>query len=324
MAEAGEIGYTPAVNPLPMEDGSAGRGARFEELIDRGRTEIAAERLEDALATFEAAERLAAGRGDRTAADRAWLNRCAVLTAMQRVDEVGGPTLHRMRSILTNDRDPVNARLAAYNIAKVYELTRDYRKGLFYARIALDRSRTLGSDEWLASSHNQLGNLLLAESRFEEARQEYVKALELVPAGGDPVTRAAICDNLGYALAALGEHDRAFGYLYRSLRSLRRLGNRREQVFPHLRLCFTHLEVGRYRDAARHGVRALALAEEFGEPVSIQYALFLLGETAQLSGDPDAARRCFLRLQQSFFPDNPQLPDLLLSVDIRGLVNLKA
>lgn len=324
MAEAAEIGYTPDVNPLPMEEGSAGLDVRFEELLERGRAEFAAERLGEALATFERVERLAEERDDSIAADRAWLNRCAVLTAMQKVHAVGGRVLHRMRSILTDDGDPVNSRLAAYNIAKAYELTRDYRKGLFYARIALDRSCALGAPEWLASSHNQLGNLLLAQSRFEEGCEEYRRALELVEADGDPLTRAVLHDNLGYALVVLGRHRDGLGLLYSSLRCLRKLGNRREQVFPHLGLCFAHLELGRYRDAARHGVRALALAEELGESVSIQYALFLLGEAAQLSGDVEAARAHFLRLQRRYFPDNPHLPDILLSVGVRGLINLKA
>lgn len=349
MAERSRMSYTPGVEllvlptdtPTPVQDDRPRRDAdavrrdveggsappppaRWEELVERGRAEIAAERLEDALASFESAERAAEAHGDPVGADRAWLNRCAVLIASQRLDLVDGRMLHRMRSILTAGRDPLNCWLAAYDIAQAYELTKGYRKGLFYARVALDRAELLGQEDWLASSYNQLGNLLLAEGQFEDARDALEHARKLLSATADPVRRSSIEGNLGYVSIVLGDERRGFRLLYSSLRILRRLGRRREQTFAHLDLCFAHLEAGRLRDALRHGMRSLGLSEELGEPVSMQYALFLLGETAQLLGDSTVARRHFLRLQELYFPDNPRLPDILLSVGVRGLVNLKA
>lgn len=309
--------------PSGLEEDSLDR-LPLEELMDRGRGQIGAERLDEALATFEAAERVAEAQDDPVGADRAWLNRCAVLIASQRLDGVGGRMLHRMRSILTEARDALNCWLAAYDIAQAYELTKDYRKGLFYAKVALDRAEVLGHRDWLASSYNQLGNLLLAESRFEEARDALEHARELLSDDADSVRRSSILGNLGYVDIVLGHQREGFLLLYSSLRTLRKLERRREQAFAHLDLCFAHLEAGRLRDAMRHGMRSLGLAEEFGEPVTMQYALFLLGETAQLLGNPEEARSHFVRLQQLYFPDNPRLPDILLSVGVRGLVNLKA
>ena len=94
--------------------------------------------------------------------------------------------------------DPVNCRIAAYNIARHYELAKNYKKALFYARIALERSEALGRRDWLASSHNLIGNTLLAESLIEQACAEYEQALELMPA--EPtVAHAMILDNLATA-----------------------------------------------------------------------------------------------------------------------------
>src|SRR5947208_224122 len=76
---------------------------------------------------------------------------------------------------------PRDVQLAAYNIARHYELTKNYKKSLFYARIALDRARVLGRREWLASTHNLIGNTLLAESHIDPACHEYEEALELAP-----------------------------------------------------------------------------------------------------------------------------------------------
>jgi len=297
---------------------------RFETLIEQGLDAIAADRLEDALATFEEAEKVAAERDDATGVDRAWLNHCAVRIGMQRSDELNGSAIARMRSILTAGSSPFNCWLAAYNVAQIYELTKEYRKGLFYARIAIGKAKGLSSDQWMLMAQNQLGNLLLAESQLDEAQAAMEEALSLLPDDGEPARRATLVGNLGYIFTLLGRRRDGFTLLYESLRIQRRLGRRRDQGFSHLDLCFAHLEAGRYRDALRHGMRGLALAEEYDEPVSIQHGLFLLGETAQLLGDRDTARAHFIRLHETYFPDSPHLPDLLLAVGIRGLVNLRA
>jgi len=312
------------VEPLTNQTAPCEPEDRFETLIERGRTEVAAERLEQALAIFREAEELATARDDSTNADRAWLNQCAVLIGMQRIDEVNGPVLARMRSILTAAASPLNCCMAAYNIAQIYELTKEYRKGLFYARIALGRAEALESTEWLVMTHNQLGNLLLAESELGEAKSALETALDLLPDDRESARRALLIGNLGYVFTLLDRQRDGFSLLYESLKVQRRLGLRREQLFSHLDLCFAHLEAGRYRNALRHGMRGLALAEEFDEQVSIQHALFLLGETAQMLGDRETARGHFVRLHETYFPDNPGLPDLLLAVGIRGLVNLRA
>jgi tetratricopeptide (TPR) repeat protein len=296
----------------------------FERLLDRGRQLLAQERLEEALCVYEEAEDLAQAHGNLRASDLAFVNRCAVLIPITRAEGLSGEVINRLREILMAGGEDVSCRLAAYNIARTFEFTKEHRKGLFYARIALDRSDVLGVPDWLASSHNQIGNFLLAESRFEEARDEYEKALALLPDGAESVRLAAIHDNLGYAYAMLGQARKGFTFLYRSLRSLRRLGARRERILPHLSLSFVLLETGRLGHALRHGLRALGLAEEAGENDSIKHALFLVGEAAHQAGDPDGARRYFERLQARYFPDADYLPDVLLTVDIRKLINLKA
>lgn len=304
---------------MPMEFDESYE-ARFDALLERGRAERAAERLETALQAFVDAERLAEDVGDRRRLDRAFINRCALL--IERDWRLPAEHVHRLRQTLMSADDDVNSRLAAYNMALAYECSKEHRKGLFYARIALDRSRILGTAEWLASSHNQMGNLLLAESRFEEALGEYEEALKHLPS--EPSRRKAlILTNLGYARVVLGL-DRGLELLYTSLRMLRSLGIRRDQVFPHLDLCFALMERGRHRHAMKHGAKALAVAEEAGESEAVKHALFLLGEVAQEIGDPARARALFERLQERFFPEIPRLADMLLTLDVRNLVNLKA
>ena len=105
--------------------------------------------------------------------------------------------LTELRSILVARRDLETSRLAAYNIARIYERTKQYKKGLFYARTARDLSELLDRPEWIASSHNRIGNLLLAESYFAEACEEYDLALSLFEPS-ESVRHAILLENVGY------------------------------------------------------------------------------------------------------------------------------
>jgi|CXWL01.1.fsa_nt_gi tetratricopeptide (TPR) repeat protein len=296
---------------------------RFEALLSNGRHDFEADRLDSSLQIFEEAQRLAKTEGDHVAQDRAFVNICAVRMTLLRLDGLSGEMFNRLREILLAGEDEVNCRLAAYNLARAYEFKKEIRKGLFYARIARDRSRELGHEDWLASSLNQLANLLLAESRFDDACADYREALALMPTA--PARRRALVeDNLGYAYVMLGRNEEGLGLLYGALRTLRRLGARRDSMVPHLDLAFTLLEIGRYRLAARHAAQALALAEELGEQDSIKNALFLLGEAANLAGDSDTALDLFSRLEQRYFPGATHLAECLLTVNVRKLINLRA
>ncbi|HEY0513812.1 MAG TPA: tetratricopeptide repeat protein [Thermoanaerobaculia bacterium] len=293
--------------------------AAFEELRNRGLRAIETGELEEAAESFAAALRLAREQGDLKRIDLALCNWAAAVIELGR----GDGEISRLREVLLRNSDPVNCRMAAYDIARHYELKKNYKKALFYARITRDRSEVLGRRDWLASSHNLIGNTLLAESFLEEACAEYEKALELIPAEPSPA-RGQILDNLGYCRTLQGRHEEGYRLLYESLGLLRRFGARRHEISARLDLCFAHLETGRYRHAHRQGTAALLLAESLGESDSVKNALYLLGEVANLSGDLEAARGHFARLHRDFFPDAGYLPEFLLAVDIRRLVNLHA
>ena len=296
-------------------------GARsvFEDLKTQGAQAVEAGRLEDAKSLFEEALAWAREHGDPRQIDLAVCNRAAA--AIELGDGEG--ELPRLREILVRNANPVSCRVAAYNIARYYELIKSFKKALFYARIARERSEQLGRRDWLASSHNLIGNTLLAESFVEEACEEYEKALDFMP--GEPsAARARILDNLGYCRVLQGRHDEGYTLLYESLRLLRRFQAERYEISTRLDLCFAHLETGRYRHAWNQGRAALDLAERMGETDSIKNALYLLGEVENLRGHLDRARFYFGRLQRDFFPEASYLPGFLLAVDVRKLVNLHA
>ena len=291
----------------------------FEELKSRGEKAVRAGQLEEAQDLFDQALTWAREQGEQPQVDLGICNRAAVVIEMGRGD---GEVPH-LREILVRNVDPFICQLAAYNISRHYELTKNYKKSLFYARIALERAGVLGRRDWLASSHNLIGNTLLAESFIVEACREYEKALEYAPQ--EPTAaRGQILDNLGYCRVLQGRHHEGYRLLYESLRILKRCGAQRYEISVRLDLCFAHLETSRLRLSHRHGTAALALAEAMEDQASIKNALYLLGEVAHLSDDVEAARGYFGRLHRDFFPDAGYLPEFLLAVDIRKLVNLHA
>jgi tetratricopeptide (TPR) repeat protein len=291
----------------------------FEELKSRGEKAVRAGQLEEARDLFDQALTWAREQGEQPQVDLGICNRAAVVIEMGR----GDAEVPHLREILVRNVDPFICQLAAYNISRHYELTKNYKKSLFYARIALERAGVLGRRDWLASSHNLIGNTLLAESFIVEACREYEKALEYAPQ--EPTAaRGQILDNLGYCRVLQGRHREGYRLLYESLRILKRCGAQRYEISVRLDLCFAHLETSRLRLSHRHGTAALALAEAMEDQASIKNALYLLGEVAHLSDDVEAARGYFGRLHRDFFPDAGYLPEFLLAVDIRKLVNLHA
>lgn len=302
-----------------MTEGTEGGHAGIDDLKQRWHQAVEAGRLEEALDILDRALSLALAQGEPRQVDLVICDRAAVAIELGR----GAAEVPRLREILVRNADTANCRVAAYNIARFYEISKDYKKSLFYARIARDRSELLGRQDWLASSCNLMGNTLLAESLVEQAAEQYERALDLTP--DEPsVARGMILDNLGYCRILQGRHEDAYRLLYQSLRLLHRLAPEIYQIPPRLDLCFLHIETGRYEKALRHGLRALAAAEKLGEADLMKNALYLVGEVENLRGDLDGAREYFRQLQRQFYPEASYLPGFLLAVDVRKLVNLHA
>jgi tetratricopeptide (TPR) repeat protein len=294
-------------------------GGRFEELRGLALRAVDAGRLEEAQGLVEQALAWAREQGTQTQIDHAVCNRAALAIQLG----TGDSALTSLREILMRGADPTNCWLAAYHLSMYYENAKNFKKSLFYARIARDRSETLATKEWVGSSLNQLGNALLGESLIAQASSEYERALELMSAEPS-VRRALALNNLGYCRVLEKRFSEGYRLLYQSLSILRRFRAFRYQVLPHLDLCFAHLETGRYRQAQTHGLKALRLAQATGQVDSIKNAYYLLGEAANLSGDLDMARDYFTRLHRDYYPEANYLPGFLLAVDVRKLVNLHA
>lgn len=291
----------------------------FDLLRRRGRDLAAHGRFEEALDIFNQASAWVEQHGDAARRDLAFLNRAAVLVAMGR----GGEVVGHLRRLLLASADSAHRHLAAYNVSLFYEREKDAEKGLRYGRLALDHAERTESRELIARSHNRIANALIAQSYFSEARDHYLPALEMW-ADEDSIDRAFILDNLGYCHVVTGSTEAGFRSLFASLRLLRRLGAGQWESFVHLDLCYAYLDLERFDHARRHGLAALRLAEARGQDAQVKNSLYLLGEIAKHDGDRYSAYDYFTRLQDEFYPDNGSIVGMLMAIDARRLINLKA
>lgn len=293
--------------------------SRFCGLRSRGLDRLHAGDLLGALASFESAREAAVALGDLYAIDVAYCDWSGLALELGRGEECL-PVLRRMLSL---SQDLNNRRRAAYNIARIFELDQSIKKSLFYARVALQLAKDLRRPECLARSHNQMGNLLLAESRLSEAVDHYEQALDFMPEEEDLDT-VPILTNLGYCRSLHGRHSEAFELLARARGLLSRTEAAHLWIPLLLASSFAYLDTRSLEECVRHAQRALDLAGGLGDTRSMTIAHYLLGQAAVLSGDRDAARLRFLQLQREFFPDIPNLVSLLLSVDLTPVLNLRA
>ncbi|HEY3568513.1 MAG TPA: hypothetical protein VGP73_11320, partial [Thermoanaerobaculia bacterium] len=102
----------------------------FEELRSLGEKAVRSGQLDAAQSYFDQALAWAREHGEQPQIDLGLCNRAAVVIESGHGD---GEVPH-LREILVRNIDPFICQLAAYNISRHYELTKNYKKSLFYAR----------------------------------------------------------------------------------------------------------------------------------------------------------------------------------------------
>jgi tetratricopeptide (TPR) repeat protein len=297
----------------------------LESLRRKGQEAVQEGRYEEALLIYEHALELAreTGESDDTL-DLFLVNHAAVRIELAEDDRpVLDEELATLRSVLGRSANLENGWLASYQIARLYERRRDFKKAHFYARMAHDRAAWTDVAFWRATSSNLLGNVLLADSHVVEAVAAYRDALSAL-GDADEVSRWRISANVGYCLLLQQRTRQGMAMIYDGLRRLRRRRLERFSISPHLDLAFGHLELQRPLDAQRHASRALELAATYRDTDARKNSLFLLGEAQHRLDRHDLAAQTFSTLQRDFYAGNPSLVRQLLAIDVVPLLNLRA
>jgi len=312
------VGQVANTEPPPEADRDCLLSSYYD-LRDLVVQEAEAGRLEVALRFCDRALQVAEEVGDQELADQSFCNRSDIAILLGYPMDFG-----RLREILTRSRSDYMGFRASYQLASGFAKKKQYKKALFYARIALGRATASNSKDHLAKSHNEIGNCLLAESYFEEAIAEYEKVLAYI--GDSPsVFYLVLYINLAYSRIVLRDFTEGFRLLFQALKLCRKIrsGNLYES-WIHLALAYAYLEIGRLRYAWQHGRRGLRLAESSGDREAIRMALYLMGEIEKSGGDWAAAYEFYERMQQEFHPEMNNLAQSMMFVDTRQLVNLRA
>jgi tetratricopeptide (TPR) repeat protein len=296
----------------------------LDELRQRGAEAVNEGRYEEALLLYDEALETARRLDDADAVDLFLVNRAAVQIELVEEDD---PTLAEeqstLRAILGRSGNAETGWLASYQLGRLHERRRDFKKALFYARMARDRAGWTDVPRWRSSSCNLLGNVLLAESLVGEALDAYRDALATLPCE-EGTRRARISANVGYCWLLQDRVREGMAQIFAGLRFLRRQRLDRFSIAPHVDLAYGHLLLERFHHARRHAARALALSTTYGDREARKNALFLLGEAQAKSGRLDEARATFQSLQRDFFPGNTALVGQLLAVDVMPMLNLRA
>jgi tetratricopeptide (TPR) repeat protein len=296
----------------------AAEAARERALVHLGKGEFV-----PALAIYDEALASARESGDEALVD--WIFACRASAAV----EVGASDadLLELKEILLRRTDPPTAVRAAYSLAVAFDLRRDTRKALFYARIAQRHAEEMDDPALLASTANHLGTILAASSRFEEAAESFRQALSwnTKEGGNSEVWRAQATDNLGYCLLALEQVEDGLEMVHGALETLRKNDASGFLVYPLMDLCFGYLKCDRHEEARFFGEAALEKLKENGPTADVSVEknlLYLLGESCHLGGDEDAAEEYFGRLARHY-PEFKNLRTYLEVFDLRNVINLR-
>lgn len=290
-----------------------GTMSRVEEIRQAALTRVRENALEDAIALFDEAIGIA---DDEETLELLTINKAGVLIQM----EVDGPEVQSLPMILMRRRNAKHTFLAAYNLQHRYSLTKDFKRSYNYGRVALEASEQVEETWWKLGVLNELANACVYDSRIPEAIEHYREILNILEDHPDQVfPRSFATQNLGYCLVVEGELETGIETIHRAIDLMREAGAEGYVAESYIDLCYGYLEFGDLDSARKFGEAGL---EKASESRQVRNAHYLLGEVAYKQGDAAAAESHFEHLSK-FYPDFPQLKNVLLALDLRKMVNLK-
>lgn len=231
-----------------------------------------------------------------------------------------GAEITALPSIVMRRRSPRHVYMAAALLMRRFSDT-DRRRALFYGEIARQATVELGDPFARGTILNNLGIVLTIESRFTTAIDTFGEALEAfaeVRDRHDEVvqSRRLVNLDLGGAKILAGEYNEGIHLLLDVLPQLEADYYRAEAL---LDLCYGYLELGRLEEAEYMGREGLSLAIEARQ---VRNANHLLGEIMLRSDRRDEAD-AFISVVAGFYPQYPNVKELLFTVDLSSVVNWK-
>lgn len=267
-------------------------------------------RFKDAEEAFAAARREALAQGLAGLADRAYCN----WTAIRQEHSDLLPGIGELSRILGASTDAKARQLAAYYLGVCFSIRGNLKAAALYSEISCRLAETQGDLKAQAASHNSLGLISLAEYRLRTAAEHFRKSLDLSLRSGASAHAAMTMSTLGYDLSLAGSWTESLWMLEESLQALEGSAARIYEPSIRLNLGFSYLESGDYEDALQQGLAALDSSQERGASHEMKFASYLVGEAKARQGDSEGAEENFKFLQKTWYPEHPELTEVLLSI----------
>jgi tetratricopeptide (TPR) repeat protein len=286
---------------------------RAEQLRLEGLAKVRNNELETALALFDEAAALAP---NDEFSELVTINKAGVLIQMRQE----GPEIQALPQIVLRRPNVRHTFLAAYNLQNRYTAAQEFRKAYNYVRIALEMADEADDLAWKIFALNATGNICVYESRAEEAIEHYRRVIDLTGMTDEHLfSRAFARQNLGYCLVIEGNPAEGVELIHRAIDEMEQAGASGYAAESYIDLCYGYLELDRLDEARQYGEYGLERATEDRQ---VRNAHYLLGEVAFKQGDRAAAEAHFEQLG-SWYPDFPNLKNVLLALDLRKVVNFK-
>ncbi|MBV8516354.1 MAG: tetratricopeptide repeat protein [Acidobacteria bacterium] len=284
-----------------------------ERLRQRGLALVRSEQYDDAITLYDEAMLVVESEELR---ELLTINKADAMIAIER----DGAEVRALPGILMRRRNPHHTFYAAYALMFKHRLTRDVKRALFYGEIALEVAREMDNSMRVVQALNDLGVLYESDSQFARAVEVFEEASTLVSSIEDENDRryaqAAVRANSAYSLMLLGRGDEGIAIVHSVI------DDPEGATIPlgdcYLGLCFAYLERDQLDRAEYYGRLGLDAA---ADPRQTRNSLYLLGEVAYHRGDFAGAERWFSELAR-FYPNFPNLTQLLLAVDLRSMIHL--
>ncbi len=274
-------------------------------------------RFVEAEEAFKEARWEALERGLSGLADRAFCNSTGVWLERTRRSDV---PVAKLSEILGGSEDEKARQLSAYYLAISHRIRGNPRAARFYAEMAVRLAEAMGDSSGQASSLDLLGMLILQEGRLDAAAESFRKSLESSSRIGASSYVLITASTLGYCLGLMECWSESQYFLEESRQALKEPGARLYLPAARLNLGFAFLEHEDLDQAIEQG-EAVLISKEEEQRDFFKYARYLLGEAYAQQGSYGLAAEHFEILQRTWYPQHPDLLEVLLSFRTSRLLN---
>lgn len=166
---------------------------------------------------------------------------------------------------------------------------------IFFYRQALDASKSIHADSYVAKCLKEIGNYHYDQNEYEKSKEYYFKSLEINKEIGDIRGEAFCYNNIGLVYKRQGVFDTAIGYYQQALELMEEIGDKRGISFCYNNIGIIHKDQGAFDEAFKNILISLKIKEELGDKKGMSKCYNNLGIIHHNQGSYDKAYEYYLK-----------------------------